>query len=260
MTDVARFYDDLAHYYHLLFDDWDDSLRRQESLLRGLLERELGSGAFRVLDAACGIGTQSLAMARAGHSVTGSDLSPAAVRRARREAAKRGLEIAFQVADMRVLSGYHAGPFDVVVALDNALPHLESEADMSAAVREMASLLEPGGLLIASVRDYESLAQAQPRVTTPRVFGGGDKRRITFQVWDWRRDGRGYRIHQYILQHGKSATVETRVFTTTYWAWRRDDLSGLMAGAGLVGIRWIEPEESGFYQPIVLARAPRETG
>ena len=255
MTDVARFYDDLAHHYHLLFDDWDETVRRQEQVLGGLLERELGPGSLLVLDAACGIGTQALGFAHAGHKVTGSDLSPAAVRRARHEAGLRGLEITFRVADLRVLSGYHAGPFDVVAMLDNALPHLESEADIEAALREVASLLRPGGLFMASVRDYDLLAHEKPRATQPKIVGGGDKRRVTFQVWDWRRDGRGYRIHLYILHHGEGGAIDTRVFTTTYWAWARADLSRLIQASGLTDLKWLEPEESGFYQPIVMAKA-----
>ena len=83
MTDVARFYDDLAHYYHLLFESWEESIARQSAIWDRLLEREIGPGPHKILDAACGIGTQSLGFARAGHEVTGSDLSPAAIRRAK---------------------------------------------------------------------------------------------------------------------------------------------------------------------------------
>ncbi len=254
MSDVARFYDDLAHHYHLLFESWEASIARQAEIWGRLLEREIGPGPHDILDAACGIGTQLLGFAAAGHQVTGSDLSPAAIRRAKHEAAERGLEVSLRVADLRMLSGYHAGPFDAVVALDNALPHFETREDLTAAVREMASLLRPGGLFVASVRDYDRLAEDKPRVSEQRVFGGGTDRRVIFQVWDWRRDQRGYRIHQYILQHEPDGQVTTRVFTTTYWAWGRSELSEVVAGAGLSEVRWLEPAESGFYQPIILAR------
>jgi SAM-dependent methyltransferase len=254
MTDVARFYDDLAHYYHLLFESWEESIARQSAIWGRLLEREIGPGPHKILDAACGIGTQSLGFARAGHEVTGSDLSPAAIRRDKHEDTERDLKVSLRVADLRVLSGYHAGPFDAVVALDNALTHFESREDLTAAVREMASLLRPGGLFVASVRDYDTLAEEKPRVSDQRVFGGGTDRRVAFQVWDWRRDGRGYRIHQYILQHETDDQVTTRVFTTTYWAWRRRELVEIVEGVGLAEARWLEPAESGFYQPIIVAR------
>jgi len=80
----------------------------------------------------------------------------------------------------------------------------------------MASLLRPGGLFVASVRDYDTMAEEKPRVSDQRVFGGGAERRVVFQVWDWRRDGRGYRIHQYALA-GPVADVQA-VETTQYTA------------------------------------------
>jgi glycine/sarcosine N-methyltransferase len=56
-----------------------------------------------VLDAAIGIGTQALGLLALGFRVTGSDLSHAAVNRARREAAVRQLPLACVVADFRAL-------------------------------------------------------------------------------------------------------------------------------------------------------------
>lgn len=254
MTDVARFYDDLSASYHLLFEDWDRSIAWQADTLQALLTRFCGAGEKRILDAACGIGTQALGFAAKGHQVDGSDLSPAAIARAKREADRKGLSLRLTVGDLRMLSGYHAGPYDVVCALDNALPHLESDADLEAALQEMISLLAPGGLFLASLRDYDSLSTEKPRSTAPKVFGGGENRRVVFQVWDWRRDNRGYRINQYIVQHRPDGLADVKVFTTTYWTLTRDRLTELLRQLGLRDVCWLEPEESGYYQPIVAAR------
>ena len=57
---TTAFYDALAPYYHLIYPDWDASSRRQATALVTLLG-ELGvPPGNRVLDAACGIGTQAL--------------------------------------------------------------------------------------------------------------------------------------------------------------------------------------------------------
>ncbi len=82
------FYDDLAADYHLIFENWERSIDRQSEVLASLLR-----DAETVLDAACGIGTQAIGLARAGFAVTASDLSPAAVARCSREAAARGLPV-----------------------------------------------------------------------------------------------------------------------------------------------------------------------
>ena len=61
---VKSFYDHLASNYHLIFDDWEASIRRQAAVLGTILERECGpASTVKVLDCACGIGTQALGLA-----------------------------------------------------------------------------------------------------------------------------------------------------------------------------------------------------
>jgi len=253
--DVARFYDDLSNHYHLLLEDWDRSLDWQAELLEGLISDRLGPGAKRILDPACGIGTQALGLARRGHATAGSDISAAAVARAKREAKKRDLKLSLTVADMRSLSGYHAGPFDAVCIMDNSLTHLRKDKDLLSTLQECAALLRPEGLLLTSIRDYDVLLESRPKVTEPRVFDDKKSRRVVFQVWDWRKDGAGYRVHQYILrQKKKNSPVDPLLFTTDYWCLTRSRLFDLLAQAGFTAVEWLDPEATGFYQPIVAAR------
>ena len=88
-------------------------------MLDSVIREVWGSDASCVLDVSCGIGTQALGLARLGYRVTASDLSPEEVGRAKREAAARGLSIAFSVADMRQAFTHHAQEFDIVISCDN---------------------------------------------------------------------------------------------------------------------------------------------
>ena len=54
----------------------------------------------RALDLACGAGRNALRLAEAGHQVDAVDISRAAITMARTEAEHRGLEVAWQVADL----------------------------------------------------------------------------------------------------------------------------------------------------------------
>ncbi len=250
---ILGFYDSLAPYYHLIFEDWDKSIERQAAILHSLLEAQSVAGPRKILDCACGIGTQAIGLACHGHEVVGSDLSPAAVERARREAAIRGLNISFLVSDMTSLAGIEERGFDVVVALDNALPHL-APAAIKNAVSAMSSKLRTGGIFLASTRDYDALIRERPRVQGPSFYGGEGKRRIVLQVWDW-IDRERYVLHMYIT-HQTDGHWETHHCVSEYRCLQRGELSRALASAGLEGIRWLMPDESGFYQPIVLARKP----
>ena len=79
---VRDFYDSLAPDHHRIFPDWDASMTRQAAAPDSLISRRLGPGPHRLLDCSCGIGTQAIGLARAGHRVVGGDLSPVAAARA----------------------------------------------------------------------------------------------------------------------------------------------------------------------------------
>lgn len=256
-SDTTAFYDDLAEHYHLIFEDWSRSIELQASILGPLLEERLAAAPLHVLDCACGIGTQALGIAARGHSVTASDLSGEAVRRAERETRARNLEISFQVADMRNLSIHPAAAFDAVLAGDNSLPHLLSDDDLIQACESIRSRLKPGGILLATLRDYDSLLESRPTVQGPVFYADQDQdqRRIVHQVWDW--DGNEYDVHLYLSWKSGSLWI-SKHYASRYRALRRPEISAVLFSTGFSQIEWLMPETTSFYQPIVLARKDSE--
>jgi glycine/sarcosine N-methyltransferase len=250
---VLSFYQSLADHYHLIFDDWDESIQRQSRILAPILAREISAQPLNILDVACGIGTQSIGFAQLGHHVIGSDLSPFAIDRARREAAIRSLDIPFFVTDMTSLQEISQSDFDAVVALDNALPHL-STAQLPSAIAAIQSKLKPNGLFLASIRDYDQLIREKPAMQPPSFFGQPGNLRIIHQVWDW-IDDTSYILHLFITRE-VNAEWQSLHFTSQYRCLLRNELSSTLASAGFHDIRWLMPAETGFYQPLVLASSP----
>jgi SAM-dependent methyltransferase len=252
LDQVREFYRLLTPDYHLIFADWHKSVLRQSEVLDRLLRNNLPSAnSYAVLDCACGIGTQALGLAIRGHRVHGTDISSEAVERARREAKAFEIEITLGVADFRDLAEGVHGQFDAVIAFDNAIAHLQAEQDLESALRSMASKTAPQGLVAVSIRDYDGLVQSRPRASTPVVNEAGSS--IAFQVWDWKSDGSGYRLNQFIL-HRQGDEWQTLTSVSDLRAWQRSEVSSAMTRAGFSDIRWYMPDESGFYQPIVIAR------
>ena len=56
---VLNFYNQLAEDYHLIFEDWDTSVRRQGKVLDLIIRNYSDQPAviMKVLDCSCGIGT-----------------------------------------------------------------------------------------------------------------------------------------------------------------------------------------------------------
>lgn len=254
---ILKFYEALADHYHLIFDDWGSAIERQARILGPLLTSQVSVSRprhpLKVLDCACGIGTQAIGFAGMGHHVVASDLSPTEVKRAQYEAQCRSLSISFYVSDMTSLMEVPESEFDVVAALDNALPHLTA-AQLGQAARAIAAKLKPQGLFIASIRDYDKLVLQKPAIQEPAFYGTHENRRIVHQVWDWIDDKR-YVVHLYITTR-QGQEWKTHHFVSEYRCVLRDELSDVLRNAGFREIDWLMPSESGFYQPLVLARLP----
>jgi SAM-dependent methyltransferase len=250
---VIGFYESLADFYHLIFEDWDSAIERQAQALDGLLTKQNARNPLRILDCACGIGTQAIGLAMLGHRVTGSDLSSTAVNRAQLEAQRRTLSISFYVSDMTSLEEVPESGFDAVIAMDNALPHL-SGSELGQAAAAIASKLKPNGILMASIRDYDTLMVERPAIQEPALYGPLGSRRIVHQVWDWAGDS-SYVLHLYITVQS-NREWRTHHFVSDYRCLLRSELSAVLSDAGFESVRWLMPTESGFYQPIVLARLP----
>jgi SAM-dependent methyltransferase len=251
---VADFYDGLAADYHLIFEDWNAAIARQGEAFDRLLRASGVAAGARILDCACGIGTQALGLAARGFRVLGTDVSTQSVARARVEAAARNLHATFAVADMRTLAGVERASFDAAIAADNALPHLLDDAELAAALRAIGACLKHDAAFVATVRDYDALLVERPTSTAPRIHDEGGPHRIVHQVWEW-LDADHYRVHLYItLETGAGWTCHHHV--SRYRALRRASLDAVLADAGFVDVRWLMPEGCGYYQPVVVARRP----
>jgi hypothetical protein len=143
--------------------------------------------------------------------------------------------------------------FDVVATLDNALPHLTSD-QLVCATKAVGSKLKSNGLFLASIRDYDALILQRPTMQQPAFYGTDGKRRIVHQVWDWIDEAR-YTLHLFITTQSDEAWT-THHFVSEYRALQRSELSKVLQSAGFQDVRWLMPAESGFYQPLVLARWP----
>jgi SAM-dependent methyltransferase len=99
----------------------------------------------RVLDAGCGTGVVAVTAARQGARVTGADLTPALLERARENAQIAAVEIEWQEADVERLP-FADATFDVVLSQFGHMFAPRPEV----AIGEMLRVLKPGGTIAFS--------------------------------------------------------------------------------------------------------------
>lgn len=250
MSITQTFYDNLSSHYDKLFLDWNAATREQAVLLDKLFSHYGYGKSAHILDCACGIGTQAIGLAALGYDVTASDLSEGALAQAKARATQAGVRIPFVPADFCALQEVFSKQFDIVIAMDNALPHMLTRDALESAVRSIANRIAPGGIFVASIRDYDALLQSKPPYSPPYIHQTPQGQRVAFQTWHWK--GENYRLVQYIIEDGD--TLQTSKFECEYRATRREELTGLLTASGCSQVTWLFPEETGFYQPIVAAK------
>jgi SAM-dependent methyltransferase len=147
-----------------------------------------------VLELAAGSGRLALPLAAAGHRVTGVDLDPAMLARARAAADAAGRAVAARVilveGDARSIRLPDAGSYALAFIGLNSIFLLGTRADQAAAVATLAAHLAPGGLAVidAWLPDAEDLARYDGRLQLEWVRTDPETGRIVTKTgsatWD----------------------------------------------------------------------------
>jgi len=169
------------------FVNWPGRLAVEMPFLESWLK---ASRATHILDAACGTGMHAIALAKLGLQVSGADLSPAMIERARHNALHSGVAVDFQPARFGQLSStFSTGSFDAILCLGNSLPHLLTSAELSAALVDFAACLKPGGMLLVQNRNFDSVMQARQRWMEPQSASEGQSEWLFLRFYDFDPDG-----------------------------------------------------------------------
>jgi len=114
IEEIAKYWDEQA----ALFDDAPDHGLRDpatRSAWRSLLLRVMPEPPARIADMGCGTGGLAVLLGEAGYRVSGIDVAPGMVQRARAKAVAAGIDADFEVADA-MAPPWPNHTFDVVLA------------------------------------------------------------------------------------------------------------------------------------------------
>jgi SAM-dependent methyltransferase len=193
----------------------DDYLWFYEPLLRAERNRHEASEIVaclgleppgRILDAPCGHGRIANVLASDGFSVTGVDVTPLFLERARRDAVSLGVDVDYRLGDLRELPVH--GPFDAVVCWFTSFGYFD-DPDNQRTLAEFARVLRPGGQLLIETIHHDGFVRSFTPAPAATVAERGHDALIDVTTFDpvfgrietdrtVHRDGRVRRSHHSI--------------------------------------------------------------
>lgn len=145
------FNDDYLLFYEPMLSD--DRNRREATEIVDILA--LAPGAS-ILDAPCGHGRISNLLASDGFKVTGVDLTPLFLDRAKAEAERLGTEVDYHEGDLRDLPV--AGPFDAALCWFTSFGYFDDD-DNRRVLQQFADVLRPGGTLLIETMHHDGFVR-----------------------------------------------------------------------------------------------------
>jgi hypothetical protein len=153
---------------------------------------------------------------------------------------------------MRKLTSVGRQSFDVVIACDNAIPHLLSDDDILLAFQQFHARTNPDGGCIISVRDYSQVEQ-RARIIHPRTVHDTPEGRVAmFDIWEF--DGNQYEMTTYVVEDRGGSKAETHVIRGGRdYCVTLDKLEKLLQQAGF---RLAGTFKDRYFQPLLVGLRP----
>ena len=185
--------------------------------LSGLDQKEAAS--LSVLDIACGAGRHALELARLGCKVTGNDLAPFLLEKARNEALKNQLQLTLTCCDMRrIAANAH---FDLVVQLFTSFGYFDVKADDHLVLNNAYGALKRGGWYVLDLLNPIPLAQ---NLVPHSLKTAGDLTVLEERAFDDDRITKNITI--------TTPTGETLTFTESVRLYGKEEMLSMLQEAG----------------------------
>jgi ubiquinone/menaquinone biosynthesis C-methylase UbiE len=156
-----RFYDEAWHRIEAPLM----SPQRTQAEVRCIVRVLDLSPPARLLDLCCGYGRTAVPLAALGYEVTGVDLSPSLLRRARRAAKEAGVDVRWHRGDMREIPW--EGGFEAGIIMNTSLGLLESREEEQKVLDGVARALKPGGRFLIDAMNREMWIRGWQSLTQP---------------------------------------------------------------------------------------------
>ncbi len=138
-------YKKFADYYDLIYKGIVN-YENECQILKTIFTKHYHKEPKSILDLGCGTGSHTIPLLKCGYNVTGIDISPAMIEKAKVRAEKEGINAKFLVQDMRRLN--LRTKFQCAVCMFGAFGYLLTGEDIANFLSGLCKRLDEGGIFV----------------------------------------------------------------------------------------------------------------
>lgn len=231
---------DYAYYYNAFYGDKD--YKKEAGQVDSLLKK-YGQNVNRVINLGCGTGRHDIELSKIGYHCAGVDLSSSMIDIARENTQKEGINIDFDIADIR---DYRSDQkYDAVISLFHVMSYQNTNQDIISAFKTARNLLEKDGTFIFDVWYGSGVLTDQPCVRVKKV--ADEKNEIIRLATPVLHDKENLVDVNYEVLVIEKETGQTRVINETHYMryFFRPELEYFLKEAGFELIENIDCETLG---------------
>jgi SAM-dependent methyltransferase len=174
-----------------------------------------------LLDLCCGPGRFAVPFVKRGFAVTGVDLTPFLLEKAKAYAATEGVDIEFVQTDMRQFERSDA--FELAISMLTSFGYFDDEEENLHVLKNIYASLKPGGVFVFDTNGKEIIAKIYEETYSQELPGGGliVQRRGVINDWSQMEN-------EWMLIKGEQITS----FRLRHWIYSGREIKELLAAAG----------------------------
>jgi SAM-dependent methyltransferase len=220
---TKNFYDEISGFYGKMID-FDKNLE-----LRIAAYKNIFQVPGKVADIGCGIGLDSIALAKNGHDVTAFDVSPKMIEEAKSNAEKLNLQIDAHVHSFNSLPNVYHGNFHYAVSVGNTIAHL-SHSGLRQAFKKMYNLLLPSGKVFLHILNYELIIKESKRINNIAVRDG----QVIIRFYDLHKRKINFNILSFAVERPR----EFKIASTVHYPHTKNKIEEFLRASGFSRIRF----------------------
>lgn len=193
-----KFYDVVSKFYGLMID-FDKNLEIRKSAYKNIFPK-LG----KIADIGCGIGLDSIALLKNGHTVKSYDISPEMIKTAKQISSNYNVKILAQVGSF--IEASSISTYDAIISVGNTIAHLNKK-ELAEAINYCYNGIKPGGQLFLHMLNYKLILKENKRINNIAVRDN----LVIIRFYDFIKKDIGFNILTFPLDKPKEFTLVTTI-------------------------------------------------